>query len=205
MTATKTGYTAVKALSAATDPVAPGPDAVDVTAGRSTVEPVPGATLRLGSISGRPGRVEERCAGSRDYARVPGATASTYRLTAADLGHRIRAVVYLDRPGYQQMVLRTALTRVVRATPVLRVSTTPGAPAPGRPGHRARPWLPNFNGTLQVRSPASSSARCRCATALPRATVTGLPIGTRTYRFRARVHGQEHRRGRRTPHRRSSK
>ena len=150
MTATKTGYTAVKALSAATDPVAPGqmratsPPAV---AG----QPVPGTTLRLGSVRVDPA-ASRKVRWSRDYALVPGATAATYRLTAADLGHRIRAVVYLDRPGYKQMVVPTAFTRVVRATPVLRVATTRGHQRLAVRATVRAAWLPNFDGTLQVRS-----------------------------------------------------
>ena len=123
-------------------------------------------TLRLGSISGDPA-ASRKVRWSRDYALIPGATAATYRLTAADLGHRIRAVVYLDRRGYKQMVVPTGFTRVVKATPVLRVATTRGTsgwpcgPPFEPPGCRTS--------TAPSRSalPASSSARFLCATALP--------------------------------------
>ena len=109
---------------------------------------------------------------SRDYALVPGATAATYRLTAADLGHRIRAVVYLDRPGYKQMVVPHGVhprgqhdpgrsgSRRRRAT-----SAWPSGPplrATWRPEPRRHPPGPLRAGKL-------APPDCLCATALPRA------------------------------------
>ena len=181
MTATKTGYTAVKALSAATDPVAPGqmratsPPAING-------QPVPGTTLRLGSISGDPA-ASRKVRWSRDYALDPGSDCGDVPAHGADLGHRIRAVVYLDRRGYKQMVVPTAFTRVVRATPVLRVATTRGHQRLAVRATVRAAWLPNFDGTLQVRSAGKLLRQMPVRDGVAAATVTGLPIGTRTYRF----------------------
>ena len=182
VTATKTGYTAVKALSAPTDAVAPGQlPATDPP--NLTGHAEPGAALRLGSIP-TPAKVTRTVRWVRGNKRVPGATAPTYHLSSADLGHRIRAVVTLERPGYEPMVLRTPWTRVVRTSPVIRLSTTPGhkrlafrATVHGR-------GTTDVNGLIRVWSHGTLIREVRLRQGAASATLTGLKPGVRTYKFR---------------------
>ncbi len=156
----KTGYTAVQARSAATQPVALGvmaPTAPPNLTGQTSR----GATLQVGAAA-VPAGATSSIRWMRGKTRIPGAKASTYRLTNADLGHRMRAVVLVNRPGYRQMVLRTSWTPFVRTTPTVRMSTIPGAqrltlrvtmraaglsgrqrPGPGPHGRQARPRGPD--------------------------------------------------------------
>jgi len=182
VTAAKTGYTSVKALSAATEPVAPGQMRA-VTPPSLSGRAVPGTTLRLGSFSSDPAATRQ-IRWSRDYQHVPGATARTYRLTPADLGHHLRAIVYLDRPGYQRMIVRTAFTPVIRSTPRIRVVTTPGHQRLAfRVGARAT-WVPDLEGTLQIRSRGKVLRQVAVHHGSAAGTITGLHTGARKYRFR---------------------
>jgi hypothetical protein len=66
----------------------------------------------------RPGRVSPRATVSVRWLRgtrpVPGARGSTYRLTRADAGVRVRAQVTYRRDGYAVLKVRTASTPAVR-------------------------------------------------------------------------------------------
>ena len=182
VTASKTGYTAVRALSAGTGAVAAGdlpPTDPPELAGRA----VPGTTLRLGAVPA-PRGATRTIAWTRGYQRVPGATGATYRLTAADLGHRVRAVVYLKRPGYKQLVLPTPWSRVVRTTPVLRISATPGVNRLVLRATARATAVRDLNGILQVRARGKVIRKVAVRHGVASATLTGLRTGTRTYRFR---------------------
>jgi surface antigen len=182
VTASKTGYTAVSALSAATDPVEPG--VMRTTASPSlTGAAAPGSTLRIGAYSADP-KATQQIRWQRARAYVPGATSPTYRLTAADLGKRLRAVVILRRPGYEQMVLVTPITRVVRSPAVLRVAATPGHRRLALRATARAAGVPDLNGVLQVRSHGKLLRSVTVRHGVAAATVTGLPVGKRTYRFR---------------------
>jgi surface antigen len=182
VTATKPGYPAVKALSAATDPVAPGQmrsTAAPSVAGQAT----PGTTLRLGAVSADPA-ASRKVRWSRGYTLIRGATGATYRVTAADLGHRLRAVVYLDRRGYKEMVLPSSWTGTVRANPVLGVATTPGHRRLAFRATVRSAWIPNLDGVLQVRSAGKLLRQVAVRDGVAAGTITGLPVSTRSYRFR---------------------
>jgi surface antigen len=182
VTAAKTGYTAVKALSAATGPVAPG-------VMRATAPPriagaaLPGTTLRLGSVAAVPGATRTM-RWSRDYKLVPGGSSATYRLTSADLGHHIRAVVFFDRPGYKKLAVPTSFTPVVRARPFLQVAATPGHKRLTFRATARAAWLPNLSGYLQVRAHGKLLRQVTLRNGAAAGTITGLPVGKRVYRFR---------------------
>ncbi len=182
VTAARTGYTAVKALSAATDPIAPGQQRA-VPAPRLVGQPRPGQTLRVGSVAADP-TATKRIRWSRDYRVVPGATATTYRLTPADLGHRIRAVVILDRRGYRQLVVPTSFTPLVRTTPVLRVATRPGHKRLAFRVTARAPWLPDLDGILKVRSRGKLLRKVAVHHGTAAGTITRLRVGRRIVRFR---------------------
>ncbi len=123
VTASRAGYDDVTASSAATKAVEPG--TLTVTRQPTTTgEPRPGQTLTL-----EPMRVSPRADVSVQWLRagvpVEGATGTTYRLTAADLGSRVTARVRATRPGYTTITTRTPATARVRSVPRIKVSLTP--------------------------------------------------------------------------------
>jgi len=120
---------------------------------------------------------------SRDYVLVPGITSPTYQITAADLGHRIRAVVFLRRPGYKQQVLPTRFTKVIRSTPTLRVSAVPGTRQMVLKAIVRAGGLPEYNGVLQVRTQGRVVRNVPVRHGVAKMTLTPLRPGTRTYRF----------------------
>ncbi len=181
VTATRTGYTPVKALSAATDPVAPGvlrTSAAPKLAGQAD----PGGTLRLGSLA-VDRHATKRVQWMRGYARIPGATAAAYRITAADLGHPIRALVVVSRPGYKQLVLHTSWTRVIRTTPVLRVSARPGLKRLSFRATARASGVRALNGVIQVRARGRLVRQVRMVHGSASATILRLRPGVRTYKF----------------------
>jgi surface antigen len=182
ITAARTGYTSVKALSAATDPVAPG--VLRTSAAPTLVgQAGPGRTLRLGSPA-VDRHATKRVQWMRGYARVPGATAATYRITAADLGHPIRALVVVNRPGYKQLVLHTPWTRVIRTTPILRVTAHPGQKRLSFRATARASGVRALNGVIQVRARGKLVRQVRLVHGVVSATLTGLRPGIRTYKFR---------------------
>jgi len=120
VTAHKAGYVDVAAASAATAAVAPGTLTMTKAPTVSGV-PRPGQTLTLTPASVVPGAAAS-VLWLRAGVPVPGANATTYRVTAADLGSRIRARITLTRPGYTTVTTRTAGTARVRSTPHIKVS-----------------------------------------------------------------------------------
>ena len=182
VTAARTGYASVKALSSATALVAPGVlrmTAAPTVAGHAG----PGQTLRLGSIK-VDSRATKRVQWMRGYARVPGATAATYKVSSADLGHPIRARVVVSRPGYRQLVLHTPWTRVIRTTPVLRVTTKPGLKRLSFRAVARASGVRDLNGVVRVRARGKLVRQVRLVHGVANATLTGLRPGIRTYRFR---------------------
>lgn len=119
----------------------------------------------------------------RSGVAVPGATRTTYRVTTADLGSRMLAQVRLTRPGFTPLTRRTASTRIVRATPVLRVSATPGVRTLAVTASVRATGVSSVKGTLQVRSQGKLIRAVPVTAGVARTTVTRLPSGTRTYRF----------------------
>jgi surface antigen len=185
VTATKTGYTAVSKVSAATAPVEPG--TLTLTSDPTTSgETRPGAVMQLSAVDAGP-ETTTRVQWRRGGEKVPGATEASYRLTNADLGKRVRAVVRINRAGYRQLVVRTPWSRLVRTTPTTRVSTQPGT---NRMSFRLTVGAPGstpVNGIVQVRSRGELLRSVRLRDGVATATLRSLPSGTRTYRFRVPV------------------
>ena len=129
VTASRDGYVDVTKRAAATAAVLPG-TLTQTRAPVITGEPRFGETLSVdpGTFSPSGSTVAVRWV--RDGALLPDTGLSTYELTAADLGTRIRARVTVTRPGYTTLVTRTLTTSRVRATSRLRVQAS--SPRPGR-------------------------------------------------------------------------
>ncbi len=182
VTATRTGYSAVRSRSVATGAVAPGVMSA-IAPPDVSGQAVSGSTLRLGTTA-VPAGATTSIRWVRGSTHVPGARASTYQVSTADLGHRIRALVLVNRPGYRQLVLRTGWSRFVRTTPSVRLTTQPGT---RRVSFRAvvkAAAVPPIDGIVQVRSRGKLLRAVRLRDGVASATVAGVPRGARTIRFR---------------------
>ena len=142
-----------------------------------------GATLQVGTPA-VPAGATTSIRWMRGKTRIPGAKASTYRLTNADLGHRMRAVVLVNRPGYRQMVLRTSWTPFVRTTPAVRMSTIPGAERLNLRVTMRAAGLSGVNARVQVRTGGELVRVVPIRAGAASTTLTGLRPGTRVYKFR---------------------
>ena len=185
VTAARPGFSEESVTSAPTSAVQ---TAAPVSVGRATLTGVPrlGRTLRVRTTDVPAGTTSE-VRWLRGGSPVPGATGTTYKLTPADLGSRVSTEVRWVRPGYAAATSHTARTRPVRSTPVLSVTARPGS---GRLTFAATvdaPGVPEVDGRLQVRSRGKVLHEVPVRAGAAQGSVTGLPAGARTYRFRFRT------------------
>ncbi len=124
VTATKAGYPAAVATSAALDPVTPGTFEVSSTP-RVDGTARPGQVLRVVLPSIVPTSAVA-IQWLRNGVPVAGATGRTYQVGPTDLGTRLLARLRLTRDGYTPASVASTATPVVRSAPVLQVSVTPG-------------------------------------------------------------------------------
>jgi hypothetical protein len=75
-------------------------------------------------------------------------------------------------------------TGTVRANPVLGVATTPGHRRLAFRATVRSAWIPNLDGVLQVRSAGKLLRQVAVRDGVAAGTITGLPVSTRSYRFR---------------------
>ena len=130
VTASRKGYSRVRAKAKSTAPVAPGtfrllaqPSIQGVTR--------PGRTLELTQARFSPGAEDVTVQWLRDGEPVAGATGSTYRVTSADLGAQVSARSTLARAGYTATTTDAAPTAVVRSPARMRMERV-------HVGHRVR-------------------------------------------------------------------
>lgn len=182
VTAAKSGYAPVTATSAPVARVAPGTLALTRPPSVSGT-PQPGRTLTLTT----PLTAPEATAGVqwlRAGVPVSGATGPTYQLTAADLGSRISARIRLARPGYTPVTTRTVATTPVKSPPTIRVTTWPGRGQLTVSASVTATGVRPVPGVLQVRWDGQVLKQVPLVNGVARTTVTGLPRGQRTFRFR---------------------
>lgn len=182
VTAARSGYAAVTATSVPIGSVRPGSMRL---AGAPSVSglPQPGRVLSLHQPSVVPWP-EMQVQWLRDGVPVHGATASSYRLSASDLGSRLLAVVRLTRPGYATLITRSVSTEVVRTTPSITVTTHAGRRRLFVLAAVTAYGVHPVPGVMQIRSRGRLVRQLPLTNGIGRATVTGLPRGTRTFRFR---------------------
>lgn len=180
--AVKNGYPQAVKPSVATAPVARG--TLDL-ATRPTVagSTRPGRSLDV-ALPALPDGATSSVVWRRANVVVPGAQGTTYPLTTADLGSRLLAQVLVSKPGYTPVVLRTVSSDVVRSASAIRVSAVPGTGSLSLRGTVVSHDVPAVDGVLQVRSRGRLLRSVPVTDGAVAATVTGLPRGTRTYRFR---------------------
>jgi surface antigen len=180
VTASKSGYTNVSATSQKTEAVVPGTLTLS-SPPTVTGVPQPGETLTLTLAA-----VSPEAAASVQWLRagvpVAGATGTTYRLTARDLGSRIVARVELTRPGFTTVTTRTLPTLRVRSTPRIKVSLEPGT---GRLVVNATVTaygVTSVDGVLRLRSRGQLIKEVPIRTGTLKTILRGLPRGTWTFR-----------------------
>jgi len=182
VTAVKAGYAPVAATSRTTSAVAPGILTVS-TPPRLRGTPQLGRTLTLSRPRAQP-QTTVTVRWLRAGVPVAGATGPTYRLTAADLGSRVAARVRLSRPGYTSLTTRTGWTRLVRSTPVIRVTTKPGRGRLALSASVSARGVHPVTGVIQIRSRGRLLAQVPLRSGKASTTLTHLPRGTRAFRFR---------------------
>lgn len=113
----------------------PAPEApVSVVQPQITGRPVVGGQLRASSGTWRPAAVTTSVQWLRDGRAIPGATALTYRPTAADVRSRLQATVTATAAGVSSSATSAATRAVVKAASRVRVRT----PAVVRKGRLVR-------------------------------------------------------------------
>jgi hypothetical protein len=91
--------------------------------------------------------------------------------------------VRVTRPGYTPLSARSFSTTVVRAKPRLAVSAVPGVSRLAVNATVVASGVPAVTGTLQVRSGGRVLQELPVRHGIARATLVGLPHGSRVYRF----------------------
>jgi surface antigen len=179
-TATRAGYVPVSASTAATGPVVPGVLKV-------TGEPALTGVPRLGdTLTLDPGRVDRADATTtvewlRDGVPVAEATGTTYRLTADDLGAKLRARVTHTKPGYTTLTLLSAKTARAKSYSKLRLT------AEQRGRHRVRitvtvkaAGVPAVGGVVRIRSGRTVLAELTLRQGVRAMTLREVPYGKLT-------------------------
>jgi hypothetical protein len=182
VTAAKTGYAAVTTTSTPSAAVAPGTltlPAAPTVAGTTQ----PGHVLTL-VLPQAPPQSRVAVQWMRNAVPVAGATGRSYTLTAADAGARVLAQVTVTRPGYRTLTTRTSWSAVVRATPVITVTTQRLKRRVAFAATVTATGVRPVTGLLQVRSRGKLLKQVTLTNGVARATLTRLPRGTRVYRFR---------------------
>ena len=179
--ATKTGYPATSRTTAPTAAAEPGTlELPETPAVVGAAEPGQTLTVELPEIAPEAAVAVQWL---RAGVAVPGATARSYRLGAADLGHRLSVRLRVTRPGYTPLSTRTVPTVLVRAKPRITVSAVPGVSRLAVSVRVAASGVPTLTGTLEVRSGGRVIRQLPVRNGVASATLVGLPHGTRLYRF----------------------
>ncbi|QNN53457.1 CHAP domain-containing protein [Nocardioides mesophilus] len=182
-TARREGYDLVRLNTGPVGPVDPGTfapvETPSITGVPRLAEPlaleVPAATPDAESVV-----VEWQ----RDGARIDGATAPTYQLTAEDLGARIRGVLTYARPGYTPLRTRTAATGVVRSEPVMRLRAVPGTGKVKVVVKVSAAAVAPVEGLVRIWSGGRLLAQLPLVEGRARSVTRDLPAGERTLRVR---------------------
>jgi len=182
VTAARIGYADVSVTSARTAPVSAAQLTVLATPTvKGSARPGQVLTISQPGVRPEPARAVQWVRGGKV---VKGATGPRYRLTAADLGSRIRVRVRLTRPGYDTLTTHTSWTSVVRSRPAIKVTAQPGTRRLAVTAKVTAGGVPSLDGVVRVRSRGKLLKQIVLRDGVAKGTVTGLRPGTRTFRFR---------------------
>jgi surface antigen len=178
VSANRAYYSSVTATSAATAPVALG------TIGSSRAPTLtgtaePGETLTVDPGAYQPTDATIAVQWLRGGVPVPGAVASTYRLSAADLGAHVAPRITVSRVGYATTTPVAPVSKRVRAQPRIRIERV-------RLKHGVRlrlsvltRYVPRVEGTVLVRVQGGFRQTVALRNGVARLRVSGLPKGKR--------------------------
>jgi surface antigen len=183
VTARKPGYADVTVETTAPAPVSPGE--LEVT-GDPEIDGVAqlGERLALTPATYAPGDAALTVQWLRAGVPVPGATGTSYQLTAADVGSRIRARMTLDRAGYEQLTARTAPTAYVRALPTMTVLGTGGNDKATFDVSVVARAVDQVTGTIRIRADGDLLAEVPVTDGAAHVIVRDLTEGRHSFRVR---------------------
>jgi len=180
VTAHRRGYADVTATATPTTAVEPGSLSL-LSEPAVTGSPRLGEVLEVetGSVSAD---AEASVRWFRGGVRVRRATGTSYQLTPADLGERIRARVRWTRPGYSPLTVRTASTWRAKALPDLDVAVQPRSRGLAVDATVTAAGLDRVSGVLRVRTGGGVVIETAFTDGRASLQVRGLRPGTRTVR-----------------------
>jgi hypothetical protein len=183
VTASKAGYADVHAQATVAGPVVPAD--IGIT-GEPTVEGTArlGETLTFHPAGFAPADANLSVRWLRAGVPIPGATGSSYRLTAADLGARISTRMRLTKPGYTAVRTRTLPTALVRSTPTLALDLTGARGRATLDVTVTAPSVPVVSGTVRVRSGGQLLAEFPLEDGSATVTLHNLSAGSHSFRVR---------------------
>jgi hypothetical protein len=115
---------------------------------------------------------------------VDGAVGTTYVLTPADLGSRIRARITYERPGYLPLTVATPSTALVKTVSVMTARTVVRDRRVRVSATVTAPGVPTVKGMVRIRSAGKLLAEVPLVDGAMATTIRGLPSGQRTLRVR---------------------
>jgi hypothetical protein len=182
VTASKPGYLDVPATSAATAPVVPGTIA---RTGKLLLTGTPrfGQTLTLDAGTSAPNDTQRTIEWLRSGVPIPGATGTSYALTAADLGSRISTRLTYTKPGYTTLVTRLPATSRVKTVPVVKASATPASGKVGLAITVTAPGASPVVGAVTIRSGGEVLKELTLRSGTATTTLKGLAAGRHTVRI----------------------
>lgn len=142
-----------------------------------------GKTLTVDTGAYLPAKAAPSVQWLRDGQPVPGATRTTYRLTAADLGARISANVTAGRRGFAATSQTVRKGGAVRVRPRLKVERVTGRHAVRLVIRVAAKRVPVVPGVVKVRAKGGPWQRVELRNGVARVVLTGLPQGKRVVRI----------------------
>jgi surface antigen len=181
VTARKWGYDPVT-LSSTTQRVAAGTLS-------TTVPPVLSGTPRLGQVlTVDPGAYTPEGTVAvqwlRDGVAVPGATATSYPLTATDLGTRLSATTTVTRPGFTTVTTALPEARPVKTTASLVASIREGVHLNRIEVAVSAPGVAAVTGNVQVNVRGQSIGRVPLVNGFVRLVLPEIGSGPRTFTIR---------------------
>jgi surface antigen len=182
VTARRAGYASATATSSSTAAVGTGRIEV-ATSPRITGSPSVGAVVTVDPGTYSPAAASVRYQWLRDGKAIAGATGRSRKVSSADVGRRLSAIVTYKASGYTARSVTTADVRKSRATAKLSIgatSSTTGKLAVTVRVSASRGGRPT--GSVSIVEPSGRTRTASVVKGRAVLTLTGQPAGRQTYR-----------------------